>query len=48
MINYFEAILIMFGVGFLAGLCSGIISAHLVSKGIREDIRAEKAGDLGE
>jgi hypothetical protein len=47
-INYFEAILIMFGLGLVSGVCGGIVTGHIFKKTVLEDIRAEKAGDLGE
>ena len=47
-ISYLEAILIMFGIGMVSGICGGIVVGYILSKGVREDIRAERAGDLGE
>jgi hypothetical protein len=35
-------------VGTIAGFWGGVAVALLLRKGILEDIRAEKAGDLGE
>lgn len=42
------AILVIFTIALIGGGCGGVIAAHILSKGIREDIRAERAGDLGE